>query len=141
MVSLCLEAARELERHGISATAVNARFVKPLDTALLAALAERCDTFVTVEEGSLPGGFGSAVVEALQDLGCGHVRVVRLGLPDEFVEHGDRAILLESVGLTSPGIVQHVREGLVRIGGQRQADAACQTMAEEARPRLQVVGG
>jgi 1-deoxy-D-xylulose-5-phosphate synthase len=110
MVSLCLEAARELEQHGISATVVNARFVKPLDTDLLAALSERCDTFVTVEEGSLPGGFGSAVLEALQDLGCHPVRVVRLGLPDEFVEHGDRAILLEAVGLTPKDIARRVCE-------------------------------
>jgi 1-deoxy-D-xylulose-5-phosphate synthase len=136
MVAVCMAAAELLERQGISATVVNARFVKPLDTALLTALAERCDTFVTVEENALPGGFGSAVVEALQDHGCSHVRVLRLGLPDEFVEHGDRSELLEAVGLTAPAVARRVQEVLDLPSARRRSPTSPGRLEQAARPSL-----
>ena len=85
-----LEAAQTLEDHiGISAAVVNARFVKPLDTAMILPLAERIGKVITIEDGVLMGGFGSAVLEALAAAGIGNIQVTNLGIPDEFIEHGD----------------------------------------------------
>jgi 1-deoxy-D-xylulose-5-phosphate synthase len=99
MASVAMQAARELERDGIRATVVNARFAKPLDEELLVELAVRLGTLVTIEEGQLIGGFGSAVLELLEMRGV-EARVRRLGIPDQFVEHGTRAECLAEVGLT-----------------------------------------
>ncbi len=103
-----LEAARMLESRGVSACVVNARFAKPLDASLLLHIARRFSRIVTVEEGTLHGGFGSAVTELLQDRGVTETRVVRLGLPDEFVEHGTQALLRDLYGLSPRGIAQAV---------------------------------
>ena len=85
-----LEAAQTLEdRIGISTTVVNARFVKPLDTATILPLAERIGKVITIEDGVIMGGFGSAVLEALAAAGITNVPVINLGIPDEFIEHGD----------------------------------------------------
>ena len=84
---------------------VDARFVKPLDTALLDRLAGARGRLVTIEENALAGGFGSAVLEHVAGTG---VEVVRFGLPDTFVPHGDRAQLLADVGLTSDAVVAAV---------------------------------
>ena len=97
-----LEAAEKLD-----ATVANMRFVKPLDTALVAELARTHEAIVTVEEGCLPGGAGAAVMEALQAAGF-DTPVLSLGLPDEFIEHGDPAKLLSMVGLNAAGIEQAV---------------------------------
>ncbi len=97
-----LEAAEKLD-----ATVANMRFVKPLDTALVAELARTHEAIVTVEEGCLPGGAGAAVMEALQAAGL-DTPVLSLGLPDEFIEHGDPAKLLAMVGLDAAGIEQAV---------------------------------
>jgi len=102
-----LEAAGRLD-----ATVANMRFVKPLDTTLLADIARRHDAIVTVEEGCVTGGAGSAVMEALQALGIS-LPVLPLGLPDEFVEHGDPAKLLSMMGLDAAGIERSVRERFV----------------------------
>jgi 1-deoxy-D-xylulose-5-phosphate synthase len=93
----------------LDASVANMRFVKPLDTALVERLARSHDALVTVEEGSLPGGAGSAVLEALQEAGLA-TPVLRLGLPDQFIEHGDPAWLLSQHGLDAAGIVQSVRQ-------------------------------
>lgn len=84
-----LEAAQTLADSGISATVVNARFVKPLDTATILPLAERIGKVITIEDGVVMGGFGSAVLEALAAGGIKDVQVTNLGIPDDFVEHGD----------------------------------------------------
>ncbi|MDE0010448.1 MAG: 1-deoxy-D-xylulose-5-phosphate synthase [Candidatus Poribacteria bacterium] len=84
-----LEAAQTLADSGISATVLNARFVKPLDTETIVPLAERIGRVITVEDGVVMGGFGSAVLEVLAAADITDVQVTNLGIPDEFVEHGD----------------------------------------------------
>jgi len=91
----------------LDATVVNMRFVKPLDVELVTDLARDHDAIVTVEEGCVMGGAGSAVLEALQAAGI-EVPVLVLGLPDEFVEHGDPAKLLAMCGLDAAGIEQSI---------------------------------
>jgi 1-deoxy-D-xylulose-5-phosphate synthase len=92
----------------IDATVANMRFVKPLDVALVEELARTHDVLVTVEEGAIMGGAGSACAEALASLGL--VRpILHLGLPDQFIDHGDPAKLLESVGLGASGIEASIR--------------------------------
>jgi 1-deoxy-D-xylulose-5-phosphate synthase len=106
MVKPALDAAEELD-----ATVANMRFVKPLDEALVAELAESHDLLVTVEENVIMGGAGSAVLEALQRLRI-KAAVLQLGLPDHFIDHGDPALQLKSCGLDKAGIVASVREKL-----------------------------
>ncbi len=84
-----LEAAQTLADSGISATVINARFVKPLDTETIVPLAESIGKVITVEDGVVMGGFGSAVLEALAAADVMNVQVTNLGIPDEFIEHGD----------------------------------------------------
>ena len=88
-----LEAAQTLADSGISATVLNARFVKPLDTETIVPLAERIGKVITVEDGVVMGGFGSAVLEALAAADITDVQVTNLGIPDEFIEHGDAQYL------------------------------------------------
>ncbi len=84
-----LEAAQTLADSGISATVINARFVKPLDTETIVPLAESIGKVITIEDGVVMGGFGSAVLEALAAADVTNVQVTNLGIPDEFIEHGD----------------------------------------------------
>ena len=84
-----LEAAQTLADSGIAATVINARFVKPLDTETIVPLAESIGKVITVEDGVVMGGFGSAVLEALAAADVTNVQVTNLGIPDEFIEHGD----------------------------------------------------
>jgi len=95
----------------LDATVANMRFVKPLDAALLAELAQTHDAFVTLEEGCVQGGAGSAVAEALSQAGSTKPWVT-LGLTDGFVEHGDPVRLMSLCGLDAPGIEKTVRERL-----------------------------
>jgi 1-deoxy-D-xylulose-5-phosphate synthase len=99
MITLALELAARLEREGYSAAVINPRFVKPLDGELLAAYADRVAAFVTFEDHVKMGGFGSAVIEALCELGS-QVPVVRIGWPDHFIEHGKIDDLRAKYGLT-----------------------------------------
>lgn len=103
MVHPALEAAEQLAARGVQAAVVNARFVKPLDGSLIGEIARRTGFVVTIEEGVLAGGFGSAVLEHLFARGI-DARVRRLGLPDLFLEHGDPGYFLEKYGLTPDGI-------------------------------------
>jgi 1-deoxy-D-xylulose-5-phosphate synthase len=103
-VGIAVAAAAILERQGRTPTVVDARFVKPLDAALLDRLAASHERFVTIEENVLAGGFGSAVLEHV----AGRVEVVRFGVPDAFVAHGDRALLLRDVGLTPEAVAAAV---------------------------------
>ncbi len=93
----------------LDASVADMRFVKPLDLALVTALADAHDALVTVEEGCIMGGAGSAVLEALAAAGI-DIPVLQLGLPDAFVEHGDPARLLALCGLDADGIEQSVRK-------------------------------
>jgi 1-deoxy-D-xylulose-5-phosphate synthase len=109
-VALALAAADQLlDVHGITATVADARFAKPLDVELVAALAVDHELLVTVEENVLAGGFGSAVAESLLDRDLGAAcRLLRFGLPDRYVGHGDLRLLHEEVGLTPAAIVRQV---------------------------------
>ena len=109
-VTPALEAAKQLKDESISATVVNCRFVKPLDVELITRLATEIPFMVTVEENVLPGGFGSAVVECLMDAGIIDSRVVRLGIPDTYVEHGSQKTLRSKYGIDTSGIVKAVRD-------------------------------
>ncbi|MGO9901560.1 MAG: 1-deoxy-D-xylulose-5-phosphate synthase [Solirubrobacteraceae bacterium] len=107
-VALALAAAENLAVSGISATVADARFAKPIDLALAAQLAAEHELLVTVEEGVLAGGFGSAVWETLSDAGTG-ARILRVGLPDRFVTHGAPKLLHEEVGFTAQRIADRIR--------------------------------
>lgn len=100
----------------LDATVVNMRFVKPLDTELLLEMAGSHDLLVTVEEGCVQGGAGSAVAEALSAAGL-NTPLMMLGLPDAFVEHGEPAKLLALCGLDAEGIEQAVRERRAQLAG------------------------
>jgi len=89
---------------------INARFVKPLDTDTILRAAAEAPVLLTVEESALMGGFGSAVLEAVSDAGLDAPRVRRLGIPDRFVEHGDRSDLLADLGLDTAGIANSCRQ-------------------------------
>jgi 1-deoxy-D-xylulose-5-phosphate synthase len=99
MTVLAQELGRRLERNGYSAAVINPRFVKPLDRALLEEYAQRVAAFVTFEDHVKMGGFGSAVMEALEEIG-NTVPVVRIGWPDQFIEHGKVEDLRAKYGLT-----------------------------------------
>lgn len=120
MVHPSLQAAENLSREGIETTVVNARFVKPLDAQLLLALARTKRLIVTVEEAYLAGGFGSAVLELLEENGLqDKVRVVRMGIPDRLVTHGDPKLLLAKYGLDTDGIFTRVRESIEVLDDRR----------------------
>jgi 1-deoxy-D-xylulose-5-phosphate synthase len=106
-VGKALEAADILVEHGIAVTVADARFAKPIDVALAAQLASEHELLVTVEEGVLAGGFGSAVWETLSDQGM-TPRILRVGLPDKYVTHGSPALLAEEVGFTGRRIAERV---------------------------------
>jgi 1-deoxy-D-xylulose-5-phosphate synthase len=108
-----LEAADLLAEHGIDATVADARFAKPLDRALLTQLATEHALLVTVEEGVLAGGFGSAVWEELNGAEVAVPRIIRVGLPDRYVTHGKPALLHTEVGLTGKAIAQRVTAALL----------------------------
>lgn len=105
MVNTALQVGAILQEHGIAATVINARFVKPLDTELILPLAQSIGKVVTLEEGCLMGGFGSAVVEALQDNDI-LVPVKRFGVPDKLVDHAKPEESKADLGLTSPQIAE-----------------------------------
>jgi 1-deoxy-D-xylulose-5-phosphate synthase len=107
-VQKSLQAAQLLEEHGISATVADARFAKPIDAGLAAELATEHELLVTVEEGVLAGGFGSAVWETLNDSGITAPRMLRVGLPDRYVTHGSPALLHAEVGYTPERIAERI---------------------------------
>lgn len=112
MVSVAQDAAALLAAEGIAATVVNARFIKPLDLDLLERLTAEIPFIVTIEEHALAGGFGSLVASTLTDwhwFAPGGRRLIRLGLPDQFVAHGARGRLLQDVGLTAEQVAARVR--------------------------------
>ncbi|HEY0809156.1 MAG TPA: 1-deoxy-D-xylulose-5-phosphate synthase, partial [Longimicrobiales bacterium] len=120
MVHPSLQAAEHLAKEKIEATVVNARFVKPLDAQLLLALAQTKRLIVTVEEAYLSGGFGSAVLELLEENGLqDKVKVVRMGIPDRLVSHGDPKLLLAKYGLDADGIYTRVKQSIDVLDDRR----------------------
>ena len=115
-VQVALEAAQLIRDHGLEPTVADARFAKPLDGELLERLALSHDLIVTVEENVLPGGFGSAVLEHLEDSFADgpaeRSRVLRIGLPDRYVTHGKPALLRGEVGLTGEAVAERVLAAL-----------------------------
>lgn len=109
MVHPAMQAAEMLSEYGVEVTVVNARFVKPLDTELIVLLAKRIGRVVTLEEGCIMGGFGSAVTEALMEHDV-VVPVKRIGVPDQLVEHAKPDEAKAELGLTGSQIAERVRE-------------------------------
>ena len=120
LLSNCLAAAKKLRAEGINVGVINARFVKPLDEELVRDLALTHALLVTVEENVVMGGAGSAVIESLERQGC-TVQVLQLGLPDRFIEQGDPAVQLASVGLDAEGIAQSIRTRLAAMAAGKVA--------------------
>lgn len=116
----CLRAARRLAREGLEIGVVNARFAKPLDRDVIERALHECRFVVTVEEGCLAGGFGSSVLEVANEAGWSTDHLVRLGIPDVFVEHGERAELLADLGLDDLGVAATCR----RLAGISQANTS-----------------
>jgi 1-deoxy-D-xylulose-5-phosphate synthase len=110
LVKRCLAAADALHAEGLDVSVINARFAKPLDAEVILGAVQESPWVVTVEEGALIGGFGSAVVEAASDAGLDASRVRRLGIPDRYIEHGERDELLADLGLDVAGIAATCRQ-------------------------------
>jgi 1-deoxy-D-xylulose-5-phosphate synthase len=110
LLSNCVAAAKKLRADGIHMGVINARFVKPLDTETILKAVETLPLVVTVEEGTIEGGFGSAVLEAANAAGLDTRNVVRKGIPDKFIEHGERSELLADLGLNADALAKLVRE-------------------------------
>ncbi len=106
----CLKAAETLAAEGLDVAVASARFAKPLDRDMAERAVRETGFVVTVEEGSLMGGFGSAVLEAASEMGLDTSRIRRLGIPDRFIEHADRGELLADLGLDARGIAAACRE-------------------------------
>jgi 1-deoxy-D-xylulose-5-phosphate synthase len=115
-VQVALRAAEILRNRGLEPTVADGRFAKPLDGELAERLAADHELLVTIEENVLPGGFGSAVLEHLEDAWADRdderARVMRIGLPDRYVEHGKPAILRDEVGFTGEDVAERVLNSL-----------------------------
>jgi 1-deoxy-D-xylulose-5-phosphate synthase len=123
MCEVALEAAAELESRGISTAVINARWIKPLDTATIEFFARGCEVVCTMEDHVLSNGFGCAVMEHLSEQRI-TTPVVRIGWPDQFVEHGTVPILREKHGLTAKAAVEKIVASLpaaVRAGRAKPA--------------------
>jgi len=118
MVDNCVKAAELLHNQGVEATVLNARFIKPLDEQAFRSLAKDVGIIVTVEDNVLAGGFGSAVLEYINSQNFNWVKILRLGLPDAFIEQGPRSALLTAYGLDAEGIARSVRQYLHGFGVQ-----------------------
>lgn len=104
-IPMAMEAAVLMEKQGIAVKVVNARFIKPLDEKMLHAILNENIPIITVEEAVLQGGFGSAVLEFAHDHGFHEAKIDRMGIPDQFIEHGSVNKLLEEIGLTTENLV------------------------------------
>ncbi|OAT74626.1 1-deoxy-D-xylulose-5-phosphate synthase [Parageobacillus thermoglucosidasius] len=114
MISVALEAAEKLAKENISVKVVNARFIKPMDEAMLHDLLESNIPILTIEEAVLQGGFGSAVLEFAHDHGYHQTVINRMGIPDRFIEHGSVKELLNEIGLTTAHIIDRVKTMIPR---------------------------
>jgi len=117
----CCKAAEILREEGFQVGIINARFLKPLDKNTLFKAMEESNLVVTIEEGSLEGGFGSALLEAANSAGIETRKLIRLGLPDSFVEHGERTELLHDLGLDAIGIANTAKQWFAKdVSASRQ---------------------
>lgn len=116
MVYPSLNVAKKLKESGIDATVVNMRFVKPMDEDLLVSLAKRVRYFVTVEENIVAGGFGSGVMEFFARERFHDIKILPIGIPDEFIEHGAPSIIMKNIGLDEAGIERQICEFLNKEG-------------------------
>jgi 1-deoxy-D-xylulose-5-phosphate synthase len=119
LVNECIQAAAKLREEGLDVGVINARFVKPLDTDAILRAIGTCPFVVTVEEAALMTGFGSAVLEAANDAGQSTAHVRRLGVPDHYIEHAERAEQLADLGLDAAGIAETCRQ-LAAKGGAKK---------------------
>jgi len=115
-LSDCLTAAENLAAEGLDVGVVNARFVKPIDTEMVRHAIEDHGFVITVEEAMLQGGFGSAVLETANEMRLDATKIHRIGIPDAFIEHGDRAGLLADLRLDPAGIAETCREAAAISG-------------------------
>ncbi len=109
LLGRCVEAARRLRQEGLDVGVVNARFAKPLDTETILRAIDQTGFVLTVEENTVCGGFGSAVLEAAAAAGAGTANIRCLGIPDRFIEHGERDELLADLGLDVNGLIAAAR--------------------------------
>ncbi|MBX0314926.1 1-deoxy-D-xylulose-5-phosphate synthase [Planococcus glaciei] len=109
-IPMALHAAEQLREEGIQAEVVNARFIKPMDISMLHQIFERNVPIVTIEEAVLQGGFGSAVLEFAEENQYRGAVIDRLGIPDQFIEHGDVAELMDEIHLNSDEVVRVVKK-------------------------------
>ncbi|MEK5497803.1 1-deoxy-D-xylulose-5-phosphate synthase [Bacillus sp. FSL M8-0077] len=109
-IKMALQAAEELQKEGKSIRVVNARFIKPLDESMLNEILSEGMPILTIEEAVLQGGFGSSVLEYIHDKKVSHIKVERMGIPDEFIEHGSVDALLEEIGLTKTQVAETLRD-------------------------------
>lgn len=130
LLGRAVAAADQLAELGVDVGVINARFAKPLDEAVIFKVLEECDWLVTLEESTLSGGFGSAVLEAVNAAGYDTRNIRRLGLPDRFIEHGERDELLAELGLDVPGLVKTCQDMQSRVA------AATGSGAEPRRSRF-----
>jgi len=121
------EVAAKLEGEGISAAVINARFAKPVDTAMLEFYARSVDAIVTMEDHVLRGGFGSAVLEELNTLGLA-TPVVRMGWPDQFIEHGKVEALRAKYGITVEATLEKLCPVLAKKMAERMRSGARSSM-------------
>lgn len=133
MVYNALEAARKLATEGIEATVIDARYIKPLDEQLILSEAEKIGRVITVEDNVLAGGFGSLIAESLMDKHLDGIPILRIGLPDMEIEHGDVQILDGIFGLDPTSIYRRSREFIRTTRRKRRAKPA------ETRPNLRII--
>jgi 1-deoxy-D-xylulose-5-phosphate synthase len=136
MVGSCLRVAERLhDRFGLRVGVVNARFIKPLDRVTITKAIEECGFILTVEEGALMGGFGSAVLEAANEAGLPTTHIRRIGIPDRYILHAERDEQLAEVGLDVEGIAQAAL-ALARATGwtppERETDTKAKTAINSA---------
>lgn len=118
-IELALKAAEQLEIEGYRVGVINARYIKPLDEALLHKILKQKIPILTVEESLLKGGFGASVLEFIEANNYRDVIMHRIGLPDEFISHGSVSIILESFGISTTGLVLKIKEMLAQSGKLR----------------------
>lgn len=115
-IPLALEAADRLAKEGVQVEVINARFIKPLDVHMMHQLVKRDLPMFTVEEAVLQGGFGSSILEFMQDHDYTGISVNRMGIPDQFIEHGNVDELLNEIHLTADELVIRIQEKMKKIG-------------------------
>lgn len=118
-IELALKAAEQLEIEEYHVGVINARYIKPLDEALLHQILKQKIPILTVEESLLKGGFGASVLEFIEANNYRDVIMHRIGLPDEFISHGSVSIILESFGISTTGLVLKIKEMLAQSGKLR----------------------